>query len=100
MLLEDIFTYDTRVLAINTHGVSTGNWGAGAWLGYNTAGLGVSTVAGQFMPSYTTPLENLGIDISPTIGSGSNGLNLGASIGRGYSDGNISLLGSVGFGTS
>lgn len=111
------------------HGISTGNWGMGAvtsgltsaatgWLAYNTAGLanangaitgstwqhvgsiGVNTVASQFMPSYSIPLGDFSIGLSPTIGLGTGGLNLGSAIGVGYNDGNFSMSGSLGFGAN
>ena len=115
------------VVGYVSSGISSGNWGwssvksgittaAMSWLGYNTAGLstgvitnstwnsilslGTNTIVNMLVPSFTIPIGNFSISISPAFGFGEGGLNFGLNFGVGYSDGNWNFGVIAGFGST
>lgn len=115
------------VVGYVSSGISSGNWGwssvksgittaAMSWLGYNTAGLstgvitnstwnsilslGTNTIVNMLVPSFTIPIGNFSISISPAFGFGEGGLNCGLNFDVGYSDGNWNFGVNAGFGST
>ena len=101
------------------HAIQTGNWSwggfgmailGGAILGGITYGIAPSLVwstgsllsiaaagfVGAFLPSFNIPIGDWNISISPSIAFG-NASGIGASLSVGYSDGNWSFSGGIGY---
>ena len=101
------------------NGITSGDWGwssvkqgfasaVSSWIGFNSCGISsatdfiglsyVNNVANSLMPNLNIPIGDFGISISPGIGLGAGGLNIGLTNSLYYDNGNFSLSVSSGIG--